>query len=139
MVLRVEKVVRIHRFDHGLKISATATHDPWVVQEWITTVSNFLRKEEIKIVGLDVEFTDYVCGVEQCAAVLQLFIGEDCLVHHIVYSPNIQSEFHKILSRENILFYEAAISKGRDVLGHATLISKAPSTYSGGFLYQMIL
>ena len=114
----------VHRFEQlaGFKVTVTVANEPGVVEEWVKSVLNSLQTVEMKIVGLDTEFTDQVHGVKQKdlppemerrAAVLQLCFADDCLVYHIVHSPRIPDELNKFLAREDIFFCGAAI--GNDV------------------------
>ena len=114
----------VHRFEQlaGFKVTVTVANEPGVVEEWVKSVLNSLQTVEMKIVGLDTEFTDQVHGVKQKdlplemqrrAAVLQLCVADDCLVYHIMHSPRIPDELKKFLAREDIFFCGAAI--GQDV------------------------
>ncbi|KAM3215298.1 hypothetical protein ACQJBY_067341 [Aegilops geniculata] len=114
----------IHRFDQlaGFKVTVTVANEPGDVEEWIKNVLNSLQTVDMKIIGLDCEFTDQVHGVKQKdlplemqrrADVLQLCFADDCLVYHIVHSPRIPDELNKFLAREDIFFCGAAI--GNDV------------------------
>ncbi|KAM3215300.1 hypothetical protein ACQJBY_067343 [Aegilops geniculata] len=123
-VLVAQPTTIIYRFDQlaGFKVTVTVANDPGAVEEWVKSVSNSLQTVEMKIVGLDCEFTDQVHGVkqkdlppemQQRAAVLQLCSADDCLVYHIMHSPRIPDELNKFLAREDIFFCGAAI--GNDV------------------------
>ena len=114
----------VHRFEQlaGFKVTVTVANEPGVVEEWVKSVLNSLQTVEMKIVGLDTEFTDQVHGVKQKdlplemqrrAAVLQLCVADDCLVYHIMHSPRIPDELKIFLAREDIFFCGAAI--GQDV------------------------
>ncbi|XP_037467502.1 Werner Syndrome-like exonuclease [Triticum dicoccoides] len=120
----VAQSAAIHHSDQivGFKVTVTFANEPGVIEEWVKIVLNSLQTVEMKIVGLDTEFTDQVHGVKQKdlppkmerrAAVLQLCFADDCLVYHIVHSPRIPEELNKFLAREDIFFCGAAI--GNDV------------------------
>lgn len=127
----------IHRFDQlaGFKVTVTVANEPGVVEEWVKSVSNYLQTVEMKIVGLDCEFTDTVHGVkqkdlppemQQRAAVLQLCFADDCLVYHIVHSPRIPDELNKFLARDDIFFCGVAIGKDVQMLQPYGLHVKKP-------------
>jgi ribonuclease D len=137
----MEKEIRMQVFsvkhvinEGALRIVATITDHARVVQEWINNVSNSLKNVEMKIVGLDAEYTTRVSGKIQCAAVLQLCLGDEVLVYHIMHAPSIPGELHDFLSREDIFFCGAAIEGDKkklapynlDVKKTADLQSKIP-------------
>ena len=97
-------------------IVSTVTDHPRVVRKWISNVSNSLQKVEMKVIGLDAEYTEHATGKIQCAAVLQLCLEDDILVYHIIHAPSIPGELHDFLSREDVYFCGAAIEGDKQKL-----------------------
>ena len=93
----------------SMRIVATVTVHPRVVQQWINNVSNSLEKVETRVIGLDAEYTERAPGKIQRAAVLQLCLEDDVLVYHIIHSPSILGELHDFLSQEDVYFCGVAI------------------------------
>ena len=93
----------------SLSIVPIATAHPRVVRKWINNVSNSLEKVEMKVIGLDAEYTERSKGKIQCVVILQLCLEDDVLVYHIIHAPSIPGEVHDFLSREDIYFCGAAI------------------------------
>ena len=85
-------------------IVATVTVHPRVVRQWINNVFNSLKKVEMRVIGLDVEYTERAPGKIQRATVLELCLEDDVLVYHIIHSPSILGELHDFLSREDVYF-----------------------------------
>ena len=81
------------------------------VESWIRAVKrDFLDAAQIKIVGLDCEFTSPREGIEdQRAAVLQLSVADETLVFHIVYADKVPQALKDFLGDKNIRFCGAAI------------------------------
>jgi hypothetical protein len=102
--------------------AATVTDHARVVREWINNVSNSLENVEMKIVGLDAEYTTRVTGEIQRAAVLQLCLGDDVLVYHIMHAPSIPGELHDFLSQEDRFFCGAAIKGDKKSWRRTTLM-----------------
>ena len=100
----------------SMRIVATVTVHPRVVQQWINNVSNSLEKVETRVIGLDAEYTERAPGKIQCAAVLQLCHEDDVLVYHIIHSLSIPRELHDFLSQEVIYFCGAAIEGDKQKL-----------------------
>jgi hypothetical protein len=119
----MEKEIRMQVFsgkhvinEGSLRIAATVTDHARVVREWINNVSNSLENVEMKIVGLDAEYTTRVSGKIQCAAVLQLCLEDEVLAYHIIHAPSIPGELHDFMSREDIYFCGAAIEGDKEKL-----------------------
>ena len=108
-----------------MSIVATVTDHPRVVRKWINNLSNSLRKVEMKVIGLDTEYTERAPGKIQRAAILQLCLEDDVLVYHIIHAPSILGELHDFLSREDIYFCGAAIAGDKDKLGPYNLDLKS--------------
>ena len=69
----------------SLSIVATVTDHPRVVQKWINNVSNSLQKVEMKVIGLDAEYTEHATGKIQCVLRLELalvFPEEERMMQH---------------------------------------------------------
>ena len=112
----MEKEIRMQVFSvkhviskGSLRITATITDHARVVREWINNISNSLENVEMKIVGLNAEYTTHVTREIQRVTVLQLCLGDEVLVYHIMHASSIPGELHDFLSREDIFFCGAAI------------------------------
>ena len=82
------------------------------VARWIRAVKrNFLDAAEVKIVGLDAEFTDpRGRGRDtQRAAVLQLSVASETLVFHVLHANEVPALLVEFLADRNIRFCGAAI------------------------------
>ena len=81
------------------------------VEKWIRAVKrDFLDAAEVKVVGLDCEFTSPREGSEnQRAALLQLSVAHETLLFHIVFADDVPQVLIDFLADENILFCGAAI------------------------------
>ncbi|XP_051212241.1 3'-5' exonuclease-like [Lolium perenne] len=88
------------------------------VERWIRTVKrDFLDAAEIKVVGLDCEFTDPREGrANQRAAVLQLSVAQETLVFHIVHADEVPQLLIDFLADKNIRFCGAAIHNDVNML-----------------------
>ncbi|XP_051206761.1 uncharacterized protein [Lolium perenne] len=86
------------------------------VERWIRAVRrDFLDAAEIKVVGLDCEFTDPRKG-NQRATVLQLSVAQHTLVFHIVHADEVPQLLIDFLADKNIKFCGAAIHNDVDML-----------------------
>ncbi|XP_051202430.1 3'-5' exonuclease-like [Lolium perenne] len=86
------------------------------VERWIRAVKrDFLDAAEIKVVGLDYEFTDPRKG-NQRTAVLQLSVAQHTLVFHIVHADEVTQLLNDFLADKNIRFCGAAIHNAVDML-----------------------
>ncbi|CAM0911400.1 unnamed protein product [Alopecurus aequalis] len=75
--------VEYHVPAHGdIILNCVYTNSAASVHEWIDKVEVVLAEAKSKIIGTDVEFTPGSLR-SQKAAVLQLCVGQDCLVYHI--------------------------------------------------------
>src|SRR5215216_3330980 len=113
--------MQVFSFQHflvegSLSLVATMTDHPRVVRKWINNVSNSLQKVEMKVIGLDAEYTKCATRKIQHAMVLQLCLEDDALVYHIIHAPSIPGELHDFLSREDIYFCGAAIEGDKQKL-----------------------
>ena len=100
----------------SMRIVATVTIHPRDVLQWINNVSNSLKKVEMRVIGLDTEYTEHATGKIQCVAVPQMCLEDDVLVYHIIHSPSIPGELHDFFSREDIYFCGAAIEGDKQKL-----------------------
>ena len=76
---------------------------------WIDRIERTLAASKEKVVGADVEFTPR--GYRQRAAVLQLCVGQDCLVYHVVCSADgVSSKFSQFLRNRQYKFASFDIS-----------------------------
>ena len=88
---------------HGsTSINAVYTNDVASVDAWIGKVEGSLAAGGEKIVGADVEYTPRVYtrskGYIQKAAVIQLCVGQECLVYHISCVPDgVSAKFDEFL------------------------------------------
>ncbi|XP_051221498.1 uncharacterized protein [Lolium perenne] len=86
------------------------------VERWIRAVRrDFLDAAEIKVVGLDCEFTDPRKG-NQRASVLQLSVAQHTLVFHIVHADEVPQVRIDFLADKNIKFCGTAIHNDLDIL-----------------------
>ncbi|KAK1633175.1 hypothetical protein QYE76_007490 [Lolium multiflorum] len=87
------------------------------VERWIRAVKrDFLDVAEIKVVGLDCEFTDPRRRGNQRAAVLQLSVAQETLVFQIVHADEVPQLLIDFLADKNIRFCGAAIHNDVNML-----------------------
>ena len=80
--------------------------------------SGILAESKLKFVGVDVEFTPK--GYDQKAAVLQLCVGQDCLVYHVVcVADEISFKFRSFLRTRRYKFV------GFDITRDTTMIQRS--------------
>ena len=102
-----EFTVRVHG---STSINAVYTNDVDSVDAWIGKVEGSLAAAEHKIVGADVEYTTRVYsrskGYIQKAAVIQLCVGQECLVYHLSCVPDgISAKFVEFLRNKRYRFF----------------------------------
>ena len=87
------------------------------VVRWIRDVrSRYLDAAQIKIVGLDYEFTDATPDEMQRAAILQISVATDTLVFHICYADQEPHNLKDFLMDPEINFCDAAIYNDQRML-----------------------
>ncbi|XP_051196664.1 uncharacterized protein [Lolium perenne] len=88
------------------------------VERWIHAVKrDFLDAVEIKVVGLDCEFTDPCEGrANERAAVLQLSVAQETLVFQIVHADEVPQLLVDFLADKNIRFCGAVIHNNVNML-----------------------
>ena len=94
----------------GVSITAVYTNLSASADAWIDRVEPSLAASKEKVVGTDLEFTPP--GRRQKAAVIQLCVGQDCLVYHICCAADPVSEkFKKFLRNRRYKFAAVAITQ----------------------------
>ena len=102
-----EFTVRVHG---STSINAVYTNDAASVDAWIGKVEGSLAAAVHKIVGADVEYTTRVYsrskGYIQKAAVIQLCVGQECLVYHLSCVPDgFSAKFNEFLRNKRYRYF----------------------------------
>lgn len=103
-----------------ITINAVYTNQSASADAWVEKAEDLLAASKLKIVGADVEFTP--SGRNQKAAVLQLCVGQDCLVYHIACAADpISKKFDDFLRNWRYKFAGFDITRDRKMLGKYNL------------------
>ena len=102
-------------------ITAVYTNDIDSVDAWIKNAEGFLAGCDIKIVGVDIEYTkrEYKRkrGSVQKAAVIHVCVGNHCLVYHICFAADgIAASFDAFLRNMRYRFAGFDITKDKTML-----------------------
>ncbi|XP_020153132.1 uncharacterized protein [Aegilops tauschii subsp. strangulata] len=96
------------------KLHAVCTSKGQDVDKMLSMFRRKLDGMPIKLVGLDVEYTHYV--KPQWAAMLQLCVEKECLVHHISATKDRPMELGKFLMNDEYTFAGFAIEGDKNKL-----------------------
>ena len=104
---------------HGTtKISVTYTNMAARVDEWICKVEAVLAAADVKIVGVDVEYTRKGWK-PQVAAVVQFCVGQDVLVYHYCHADKPSEKILPFTRNWGYTFAGFDITNDRNVLARS--------------------
>ncbi|XP_058741793.1 uncharacterized protein LOC131614188 [Vicia villosa] len=93
------------------------TNTPSMVDEWLLSIKPYLNDNNNVIVGLDVErLLVRRRGMPDTVAVLQLCIGEECLIFQILHASFIPKSLNDFLGNKNHKFVGVGIKDDVDKL-----------------------
>ncbi|XP_024636593.1 Werner Syndrome-like exonuclease [Medicago truncatula] len=103
-------------FFHSDIIHTMITNKPFMVDKWLSSIKPYENNNSF-LVGLDVEclFINH-SGVSPPAAVLQLYIGGECLVFQILHASFVPKSLVAFLGNENNKFVGVGIREDMDKL-----------------------
>ncbi|CAM0873711.1 unnamed protein product [Alopecurus aequalis] len=106
---------------HGTTtINALYTNLSASADAWVDKAEALLAASKVKIVGADVEFTPR--GYRQKAAVVQLCVGQECLVYHVsCLAEDISVKFKKFLLNSFYKFADFDITEDTKKLARSHL------------------
>ena len=111
-----------------MSIKITYTRRAKRVERWIRAVKRDLDAAEIKVVGLDCEFTDPRLGrANQSVAVIQLSVAQETLVFHAVHADEVPEALFDFLADEDIKFCGAGIQNDVTMLRRTYDAVRIPS------------
>ncbi|KAK9290344.1 hypothetical protein L1049_008511 [Liquidambar formosana] len=93
------------------EIETLVTHTPSMVGSWIANVEHINRRRLNRlVVGLDVEWRpNFIRGVQNPAATLQLCVGRCCLIFQLLYAPRMPRSLKNFLSDSDYTFVGVGI------------------------------
>ncbi|KAL8489210.1 hypothetical protein ACS0TY_024730 [Phlomoides rotata] len=98
-------------------IFTTVTSNPARVSDWISEIKQFSFGRRL-LVGLDVEWRpNSFRGQQNPVALLQLCVGDRCLIYQIWHSPEIPQSLAYFLSDDSNTFVGKGIKSDLDKLG----------------------
>jgi len=106
---------------HGdTTINALYTNMSASADAWVDKAEGLLAESKLKFVGADVEFTPK--GRDQKAAVVQLCVGRDCLVYHVVCAADeVSWKFKEFIRSWRYKFVAFDISSDTRMLRRSSL------------------
>ena len=104
----------------GITINALYTNMSAYADSWFEKAEGILAESKLKVVGVDVEFSPK--GFDQKADVLQLCVGQDCLVYHIACAADeISWEFKGFIRSWRYKFVGFDITSDTNMLRRSDL------------------
>ena len=102
----------------GVSISAVYTNLSASADDWIDKVEPARATPKEKVVGTDIEFTPR--GRRQKAVVLQLCVGQECLVYHICQADEgVSEKFKRFLRNRRYKFAGVDTTADRRMINHS--------------------
>ena len=103
----------------SLKVLYTNTCER--VEEWIAKVESVLASSMVKLVGVDVEYTERFRYSSQKVAVLQLCVGTDVLVYHLCWADKKCDKVREFLWGYRYVFAGFCIGQDKKILSNSDL------------------
>ncbi|KAG5551937.1 hypothetical protein RHGRI_010142 [Rhododendron griersonianum] len=102
------KLYDVTFFDDTIK--TLVTHTPCIVGTWISDIEHLNRRRlRDLVVGLDVEWRPN--SNTNPAATLQLCVGLNCLIFHLIFAPRMPKSLVNFLADEDYTFVGIGIEK----------------------------
>ena len=108
----------LFRSHEDITINALYTNMSASADAWVDKAVGILAESKLKFVGVDVEFTPN--EYNQKAVVLQLCVGQDCLVYHVVcVADEMSFKFRSFLQTRRYKFVGFDITRDTTMLQHS--------------------